>query len=179
MRSPCALWVLSILLEFFQSRAEPVVGQQSSGNGAVELHAHVAAAATSSANSMQSIASSNLNANTNLKAEKALSKLKATTPKDAQGRPILAVPPPDGHTSQVSPVNPNGDREWYPEGRVYKAQDGVITEQPEHAPTQQEYAEKSSAGDDPPRRSAFAVACFALLGALAFGALPPPLFAFL
>lgn len=183
MRSPCALLVLSASLEFWKSRAVPVQEQQHLGSGAVELKAEKATVATSGANSKRSIASSNLNANTNVKADAAIKNLKAATPKDAHGRAILASPTPDGHTAQVSPEHPNSDREWYPEGREYEAQDGPITEQPDHAPSQSfkhaPPAEKSSAADPPERRSAFLVACFALLGALAFGALPPPLFAFL
>lgn len=174
MRSPCALLALTTL-GFWESKAAPVLEQHHDGNGAVELHASIA---TSSANSIRS--SSNINANTNLKTDQTSKTVASETPKDAQGRAVLAAPPPDGHTAQVSPHHPNSDREWYPEGRVYKAQDGKITEQPDHAPVAHDQpAEKSSASEPPPRRSAFVVACFALLGALAFGALPPPLFAFL
>merc|ERR1719253_1992692 len=49
---------------------------------------------------------------------------------------IAALPPPCGHTAQVSPSHPNGDREWYVDGaafgRKYKPQDGEITELPKH-----------------------------------------------
>lgn len=184
MRSPCALVVLSTLLEFWKSRAVPVVEQQHPVNGATELKVEQTTVATSSASSTRPTASSNPNAITILKADVALQNMKAATPKkDAHGRAILAAPTPDGHTAQVSPVHPNSDREWYPEGREYEAQNGPITEDPDHAPVrnfkQAQPAEKSSAADPPERRSAFLVACFALLGALAFGALPPPLFAFL
>jgi len=181
MRSPCVFLVLSVSLEFWKSGAVQVTEQQKPGSVADVLHANKAAEVTSSSNPKQSSASSNLDANINVKAIAAFKTQKAATPKDAKGRAILAAPTPDGHTAQVSPVHPNGDREWYPEGGQYEAQDGVITEQPDHAPvrTFKHESEKSSASDPPERRSAFVVACFALLGALAFGALPPPLFAFL
>lgn len=180
MRSPSALLALSFSLGFWESKALPVE-QQHPSSGAVELHASKVAEATSSATSAWSTASSNTNANTSLKVDEASKTVSSVTPTDAQGRAILAQPPPDGHTAQVSPHNPQSDREWYPEGRTYKVQDGEITEAPDHAPTKKDEpaAEKSSAPEPPPRRSAFVVACLALLGALAFGALPPPLFAFL
>lgn len=181
MRSPCSFLVLSVSLEFWKTLAVQVTEPQIPGKGADKLHANKAAEATSSVNPKRSFGSSNLNATINLKADAALQSEKVATPKDAAGRAVLAAPTPDGHTAQVSPVHPNGDREWYPEGRQYEAQDGPITEQPDHAPVRsfKHEPEKSSAADPPERRSAFIVACFALVGALAFGALPPPLFAFL
>lgn len=50
-----------------------------------------------------------------------------------------SLPEPYGHTAQISPHQPNSDREWYEEyrwkpGHEYKAQDGKITVKPEHAP---------------------------------------------
>merc|ERR1719335_1847846 len=48
-----------------------------------------------------------------------------------------ALPPPCGHTTQISPSHPNADREWYPDaaafGKKYEPQDGPITELPRPA----------------------------------------------
>merc|ERR1719352_1933607 len=50
---------------------------------------------------------------------------------------VAALPPPCGHTSQISPSHPNADREWYPDaaafGKKYEPQDGAITELPRPA----------------------------------------------
>eukprot|EP00746_Dinoflagellata_sp_MGD_P115673 gnl/MRDRNA2_/MRDRNA2_51708_c0_seq1.p1 gnl/MRDRNA2_/MRDRNA2_51708_c0~~gnl/MRDRNA2_/MRDRNA2_51708_c0_seq1.p1 ORF type:complete len:246 (+),score=48.25 gnl/MRDRNA2_/MRDRNA2_51708_c0_seq1:79-816(+) len=67
----------------------------------------------------------------------------------AEASRFRGLPEPYGHTAQISPHNPNSDREWYTEyrwtdGAKYKPQDGPITTQPKHAPIPKHTAEEKT-----------------------------------